>query len=182
MKFLQIFLAIPVFLISASLQAEPIQQRVTHEELLERQNKARKMLVEQQQTNRVDPAELKERKKKDRGDIISRSTILSYGSTWTIVPKGAVLHVPSFLSARVDGEKSKRFVSWKNFYQSNRGWIHLQNVKMQQARGKEAMPEEVLEAYPKIGRVVVAVCHGGPISVVPPKVEEEEKTAEAAGS
>ena len=101
-------------------------------------------------------------------DLVGRSTILSFGGTWTIVPKGAVLHVPQAMRGRVDVAQEGTFVAWRDFYTRNRGWIHLQSVKMEQARGEKALAEEITAAYARIGRVVVAVCHGGPISIRPP--------------
>ena len=186
LKLIAVSLATGSFLLlEASAQApkvskDPLPDRPSHEELLSRQTKQQEVM-KKRDADRVN-GELKQRKKVERADIISRSTILSSGRHWTIVPKGAVLHIPSFLGSRVNGEKTGRFVSWKDFYSANRGWIHLQSVKMRQARGKEAMPEGATDAYPKIGRVVVAVCHGGPISVreFEGEKKEEEKTAQAA--
>jgi hypothetical protein len=153
-----------------SLAADGVDEIVdtpTHAQLLQRQAKQKAEIdrVRAQRPSREAAAATPRERKP--GDLVGRSTVLSYGGNWTIVPKGAVLHVPGFLRTRVDVPQQGTFVAWSDFYAKNRGWIHLQTVKMEQARGEKEMPEGLAEAYSKIGRVVVAVCHGGPISLRP---------------
>jgi hypothetical protein len=52
---------------------------------------------------------------------------------------------------------------------------------MDQARGDKKMDPKAVETYRNLSRVVVSVCHGGPISVIEPK-KEEEKEGEAEGN
>lgn len=144
-----------------------IADRPTHAELQARQVKQKQQLEEQRARPEGNDSAVQAPRNRKPEDLVSRSSVLSFGNVWTIVPRGAVLHTPQFLRGRVDSGRQGRFVAWKEFYAKNRGWIHLQNVKMVQARGEEAMPEGAAEAYRNIGRVVVAVCHGGPISIRP---------------
>ena len=114
--------------------------------------------------------------------LIKRSTILAYRQSWTIVPKDSVLHVPKHLSSRVNGKRKGKLVTWKKFLEMNRGWLQLQNVNISQARGEAAMAEESVKVYQSSGRIVVAVCHKGPISVKPLKEPEAGKLAEGSGA
>jgi hypothetical protein len=119
--------------------------------------------------------------------LVGRSTILSAGQNWTIVPKDAVLHVPAYYKARVDGERKGRLIGWQEFYAMNRSWIRLHNVTMPQARGDTPLSEKDLQGHEATGLLVVAVCAGGPISVKVPKeqsqdpvlAEEQNRQAEA---
>ena len=173
---------IPALSAAPKVGGDPVSNPLTNDELVARQKVVNDAVEERKaQLKPGDTVKLKREKREKRGDIVSRSTVLTYGKNWTIVPKGAVLYAPSYLTNRVDGDKAKRFVAWPEFYKNNRGWIHLQNVKMRQARGKEEFPEGAVDSYPKIGRVVVAVCHGGPISVITKTDEEEGEGGEVAG-
>jgi len=48
---------------------------------------------------------------------------------------------------------------------------------MVQAQGKEVINQKTIKAYESIGKIVVATCSGGPISVAPStyKIEAEDK-------
>jgi hypothetical protein len=60
---------------------------------------------------------------------------------------------------------SGKLLTWREFSARNRGWLHLQNVTLAHARGETPLAPEVFESHRTIGRVVVAVCEGGPISM-----------------
>lgn len=103
--------------------------------------------------------------------LISRSTIISSGRYWTIVPKGAVLHVPKLYHNRVDSKRKGRLIPWRQFFAMNRSWITAQEVTMEVATGSEALSDKAKVSHHKVGRLVVAVLKGGPISVLKPKPE-----------
>jgi hypothetical protein len=112
--------------------------------------------------------------------IVERSSVLCMGGNWTIVPKGSVVYVPPGYASRVDGARKGNLVPWKEFHERNRSWLHAHSVSVPQARGEAvSMTPEEAEAYKQIGRVVVAVCHDGPISVLP--YEAKEEAASGAG-
>ena len=157
--------------VATALSAPP-----THEDLAKRKAQGKKTM---QGVTNFAPAEPRavKRKEKEAAGLISRSTILSFGGFWTIVPKHAVLHVPANYQSRISERPSGRLLSWHDFYRRNRGWIYTQNVKISDARGDTTLPPKTLEAYERTGRLVVAVCHQGPISVKRRKADPEAPSA-----
>lgn len=107
-----------------------------------------------------------------QASLIERSVILSSGSHWTIVPKGAVLMVPERFGNRVGTERKGKLVRFPEFLRLNQSWLSSQEVTMEQAKGHEIFEEERMKAMQRQGRVVVAVRHGGPITVLKPKKKD----------
>ena len=156
----------------AERQRTATNVRPTHDDLVAKQ--AQLNPYEHSDLERIEPGSLKPRRIKDVKSILSRSTVLSSGTHWTIVPKRAVVYVPPSYRARVDGKRTGKLIDWATFLQRNRGWVHSVEVTLDQARGKVAIQKETEEAYKRLGRVVVATCQRGPISVNPYKAPEEE--------
>ena len=96
--------------------------------------------------------------------IIAQSTILSDGSNWTIVPNGAVLHVPEKLKSRISTQPSGGLLAWSDFVVRSRGWITTCEVTIPQATGKEPLPVDRSAFWAKQDKIVVAVHQRGPIS------------------
>ena len=116
------------------------------------------------------------------GDLISRSDILCYGGVATLVPKRAILHIQKNMAGRIGMQDGAKIVNWREFHASNRAWITTANVSRTQAEGNEPMSEATVKSFAKESRIVVAVYHEGPISVLPlkvPEVSEEAPTAAA---
>lgn len=157
--------------------------RPTHEDLQKRQAESQAKREESGQLLRVDKPAVERREGPGKDSLIARSATLSSSRSWTIVPKGAVLHVPQRYQAQVNGKRAGKLVPWKTFFAQNRGWIHVHSVSMAEARGEKEMNPKQVEVYEGLGRVVVSVCHGGPISVIAPSPEEEaeEEGAQKAG-
>lgn len=107
-------------------------------------------------------------------DLIKESTVLCYRGRLTLVPKEAVLHLPEKLKDRFEVKPNIVVQSWSDFYRENRGWIRTVEVSREQAMGEVAIPEEIVEAYKLSTSAVIATFNGGPISVLPVKVTEEE--------
>lgn len=97
--------------------------------------------------------------------IIKQSVILHDGKNWTLVPKGAVVHLPAKLSDKVDVKPVGNLLTWAAFFAINQNWITTNEVTFEQAAGNVPLPAERAEAWGKINKVVVAVHQGGPISV-----------------
>ncbi|MEM6277908.1 MAG: hypothetical protein AAF733_00415 [Verrucomicrobiota bacterium] len=105
-------------------------------------------------------------------DLVKSSAIFSFRGNLTLVPKRAVLHVPSNYESRMAPVKGDKVQTWRQFYQSNRGWIRTMEVTREQALGHVPFSEETAEAISESSVVVVATYKGGPISVLPLKDEE----------
>ena len=144
-----------------------VRDRISHEQFSQRleAKPSENPISKLAQKSRGDRPKIGERKVQEAKSLLSRSEIIAYRGHWTFVPKGAILHVPTRLAARVGDRPVGRLLPWKDFLARNRGWIFAQPVLMEQARGESALSEAVLENHEKLGRVVVAVLHGGPISV-----------------
>jgi|GEM_PF-1027664 len=150
-----------------------LRQRPTHEDLQARQAADRTERGKNPNGLKAAMPELKKKEDaKEPVSLLKRSAVLSSGRNWTIVPKGAVLHVPKQYEKYVNGKRAGQLVPWQTFYAQNRGWLHVHSVSMDQARGEKLMDPKQVEAYMGLSRVVVSVCHGGPISVIAPKKEE----------
>jgi len=99
--------------------------------------------------------------------LIGQSDVLNDGINWTLVPKGAVLHVPQPFATRVGSKPLGTLLSWIDFLKVNRSWLFTEEVQIDQAAGKRPIPPSRADAWNKLGKVVVAVHRGGPISVRP---------------
>lgn len=113
-------------------------------------------------------------------DLIKDSTILCYRGFLTLVPKRAVLHLPEELKDRFEVKPNIAVKPWAEFYALNRGWIRTVEVTRAQAMGEEPMSEDAVKAFAASKAAIIATYKGGPISVLPLKVPEEEGTVPAA--
>jgi hypothetical protein len=102
--------------------------------------------------------------------IIKDSIVLHDGTNWTIVPKGAVIHLPEKLTSNVNAKPVGNLLTWAAFLSQNQSWITTNEVSFDQAAGNQPLPAQKAEAWGKINKLVVAVHQGGPISV---RVAEE---------
>lgn len=148
-----------------------IKPRVTHAAMAKRQ-KPKRDFGERSTVKRESVAQLTQRKQREGRGLVNRSAILSSPAHWSLVPKGAVLHVPMLYEKRVNNLRNGTLVGWSEFYAKNRAWIRTIPVTIEQASGKTPLTGEYLASLRKGGQVLVAVCRGGPISVILPKVEE----------
>lgn len=149
-----------------------IKPRPTHEETAKRQrpiaNSGERKTVSRDQVVQA----TRQNERQDRG-LVSRSSFLSSSADWTLVPKGAVLHVPKLYANRVNNTRSGKLTGWQEFYGENRRWIRTVSITVDQASGKTPLTEEYLKSLRSSGQVLIAVCRGGPISVNLPKAAEE---------
>lgn len=161
----------------ATQKARP---RISHDDIAKRQ-RPKDPDVEKRTINLDDLKRLNLKKnpeqeakaKKRRESLVNRSTIVSGAASWTILPKGAVLSTPDRFKTRLNGKRSGKLVTWREFYAANSSWIRLLPVKIEQATGEKPFTEEYLESLSRTGLLVVAICQGGPISVLQPKEGEE---------
>lgn len=146
--------------------------RPTHELLKQRQLQEAQKLDERRKglgLPALEKREIKYDSRKKLGSLMDRSSVLCQGGYWTLVPKQAVIHIPAPYKSRVDGARQGTLIPWPQFYAKNRGWLQTHSVSISEARGDAEMAPKKVDVYKRSGRVVVAVCHNGPISVLPPK-------------
>jgi hypothetical protein len=99
--------------------------------------------------------------------ILAQSTILSDGTNWTLVPKGAVLHRPAAQKAKVDAKPLGTLLPWADFLSRNFAWLGTCDLNLDQAAGNQPLAAGLADNWSKLGKVVVAVHLAGPISVRP---------------
>jgi hypothetical protein len=147
-------------LAEAALAAPPMTDRITPEEIAARRKPSPLATLGQATA----PPEAKVARAGGES-LIKQSDILSDGTHWTLVPKGAVLHTPEALANRVGAKPLGILLSWIDFLTVNRGWLFTEEVTFNQAAGKAPIPASRTEFWQKNGKVIVAVHLGGPISV-----------------
>ena len=107
------------------------------------------------------------------GNLIERSDVLSFNGNTTLVPKLAIIQIPSKFKARVNNHTpGNRIVTWGGFYALNRGWITTVEVSRLQAEGKEPIAPEIVDLFSTSRNLVIATFKGAAISVLPQKEEE----------
>ena len=109
-------------------------------------------------------------------DIIADSDIISFRGVATLVPKRAVLQIPSSCSERMKLEPGAKIIPWAEFYAANRGWITTVEVSRTQAEGNVPLAEESTKMMTTCRNLVVATYQGGPISVLAPKEQPKPGT------
>lgn len=98
--------------------------------------------------------------------IINESTILHDGKNWTLVPKGAVIHLPDAMKNRIVAKPTGTLLEWSEFLAINRAWITTNEISFDQAAGKKPLQPERVAFWAKQDKVVIAVHQSGPISVL----------------
>ncbi len=152
-------------LVTPAIAAPPVLVRVTPETLKELQ--ARDPMI-----RLVKPAEGEAKTVRPAGEsLVSQSTILHDGKHWTLVPRGALVHLPAALQSKVNARPVGRILPWAEFLGKNRDWLATCEVSFEQAAGDEAIPAERAREWAKAEKAVVAVHQQGPISV---RVAESE--------
>ena len=168
-RILALLLAGAVYQAAGQAGGPVVRPLPTHGELARRQAERR---IDPKIALEKDPKPMQKIRSDKTDSILKRSTILSFRGYWTFVPKEAVLHVPAHFRGRVGGPRQGRLLTWREFLAKNRAWLRVQPVTLANARGEEPLPEEEVRQHKTIGQVVVATCHGGPISVKPPKAPD----------
>lgn len=172
---MKLTLLLPLILTPALYAQTPkFRDAATHEDLAKTHQKAQRENP-LQRLEGVKGPDLKD--VKPIPDLLSRSDILSFGGLATLVPKRAILNQPADMGSRVNNfAQGSKIVGWKEFLQSNIGWITTIEVSRAQAEGKEVIDEKVVENYRKSSNLIIATYRGGPVSVMPLVEPEAKKT------
>lgn len=151
--------------LAAAASAAPMKDRVTGEELSARRTASPVSTLTQ-------PSAEEERvARPSQESIINQSLILTDGTNWTLVPRGAVLHLPEAHQGKVGGRPVGNLLSWTQFVAANRSWVSAEEITLRQAEGVHELDERRTAFWPKQDKIIVAVYLGGPISVVAPSNE-----------
>ncbi|MGB6220236.1 hypothetical protein [Haloferula sp.] len=149
--------------------AAPMKDRVTGEEL-----SARRMASASPVSTLAQPTEEEPRVARPSNEsIIKQSMILSDGTNWTLIPRGAVLHLPEAHQGKIGGRPVGNLLSWKQFVTVNRSWVSAEEITLRQAEGVQQLDDRRTAFWPKQDKIIVAVHLGGPISVVAPTKETD---------
>lgn len=161
-------LCLVLFLSIAGGALADSESRISREELIAKRDAARERVVQVKEEEKSE-----EQAHPSRSSILDRSVLLESGRYWTFIPKGAVLFVPEKFSKRVNVASSAgKYIPFSEFRAKNRGWLSTYSVTLEQARGNDAISNDVRKVFANSGRVVVSVCKGGPISTRAPKNEQ----------
>ncbi|MDZ4288140.1 MAG: hypothetical protein U0984_09285 [Prosthecobacter sp.] len=98
--------------------------------------------------------------------LYTKSIILFDGETHTLIPIGAVLHLPENLRNRVITKPQGNFTYWPNFLKRNATWLGTKEVPLKMARGDTKLAEDVLRETSGSNRLLVSVYRECPISVL----------------
>lgn len=141
-----------------AVASQPVLVRVTAETLTRLQQKDPMIRL-------VKPAEDIDIRRPAASSPILDSTILHDGTHWTMVPKGAVVHLPSAHQKNIDSKPVGTLLSWQEFLERNKSWVEAADVTFEQAAGVEEIPTATAAKWAENGKVVVASHQLGPISV-----------------
>ncbi|MCW1884757.1 hypothetical protein OKA04_08455 [Luteolibacter flavescens] len=98
-------------------------------------------------------------------DLEKNSEFITFDGMVTLVPKGAIIHVPERYRANVVTELKGNIVLWTEFAARYRAVVAPFEVSLAEASGKEAIKPERLEAAQKSGVILIGTVGGNPISV-----------------
>ena len=103
--------------------------------------------------------------------LYKKSIILYDGEKHTVVPVGAILHLPPSYRNRVVPKPVGVFTFWPSFLERNASWLGAWEVPLRMAQGDPEAAKKVLAQTSLQSRVLVAVYRGGPISILEPVIE-----------
>eukprot|EP00903_Cladosiphon_okamuranus_P004204 g4202.t1 len=134
---------------------------------------AQELKARQQQNSRLGLANLTQTSEEEHAptpragkqSIIAHSEILHDGTHWTLVPKGAVLHIPERQAANVGTRPVGTLLQWRDFLAKNVAWISTHETSFSEASGERPIPEAQTEYWKKQDRVVIAV-HQGALTTI----------------
>ncbi len=101
-----------------------------------------------------------------RGDIYQVTDVIYDRGMHTVIPKRCIIHTPrGFEGKKVSGAVGT-FVLFEDFYRRNQTWLHKVELSLSEVRGEVPVNEEKMVRLSKLGKMIIAVHKGCPISVV----------------
>jgi len=98
-------------------------------------------------------------------DLEKNSEFIVFEGNVTLVPKGAIIHVPERYKANVVTRMQGNFMLWNEFVSRYRGLVTAFEVSLAEATGEAPIKPERLEAGQKTGLILVGTLNHNPISV-----------------
>ena len=95
--------------------------------------------------------------------LVKESTILHDGSNWTMVPNGAVIHLPESQRGHINARPVGNLMSWRDFLAKNSAWLSTRDISFDQAAGNEKVSSSQLAEWREGEKIVIAVHQKGPI-------------------
>jgi hypothetical protein len=102
-------------------------------------------------------------------DLAANSTFIQIGDQFTLVPKGALLHIPKKLASLIVSEPKGTFVAWPVMQEANRAKLARFEVTVDQASGKEAIDANKLALAKRSESILVATIENGAVSMAQPQ-------------
>ena len=97
-------------------------------------------------------------------DLLSRSTLLAANGHWTLVPRGAILHLPDAHAKKIVQAPVGKFLPFHEFHKKNYAWLSTREVSIKEAVGDKPFDEQVKTALVGAGLVVVSTMQKSPTS------------------
>ncbi len=101
-----------------------------------------------------------------QSSLWARSIILGDGEKYTLIPVGAILHLPEALRSRVLSKPQGDFTFWPNFLKRNEAWLGAKEVSLTMSRGNAQEAGALLKSISRDPRLLVATYKGGPITIL----------------
>ncbi len=97
--------------------------------------------------------------------IVKQSVILHDGTNWTMIPAGAVIHLPEALKEKLNARPVGKLLPWSDFLAKNKSWITTSEVTFDQAAGNLPLPVKEAASLANHAKIVIAVLKNGPTAV-----------------
>jgi len=106
------------------------------------------------------------------------ATIIAISDVHSVVPQGAVIHVPTELAGMIVEQPKGQLMRWPEFLEKHSNLIKTRKVSWETAKGEDPITEEERKTFAEGKKIIVAVFGNNPITVLepPPKPEEKEDT------
>jgi len=109
-------------------------------------------------------------------DLMDYSEFIGIDGYVTLLPKGAIIHVPERLKANVLPKAVGRYLAWPEFSARYRGLVGVREVTLDESSGKKPLDPKAFEVSKKSGLILVAIHAGSPISVAKSAIPSPTET------
>ncbi|MDI1311375.1 hypothetical protein [Prosthecobacter sp.] len=103
-----------------------------------------------------------------QSSLWTNSIILADGEKFTLVPVGAILHLPAELRTHVAATPQGDFTFWPSFLKRNSTWLAAKEVPLSLSRGNTQEAKALLKNLSYDKRLIVATYKDGPITILEP--------------